>query len=131
MKFKILSMFVLMIMLTLVLVSCGKIDNISEDDVESDLTQIETLETKADGPSTNTVIIESGRFKPTDVEVRIGGTIEWNNAGNETYTVTLENGDFSKEMPPGASVTHTFEEEGIYPYFSLFQPEMRGSVIVK
>jgi plastocyanin len=136
MKFKILSIFVLVIMITLVLVSCGKVDDISEDNVEvssSDLAEDieEEVETESNSPSINTVIIENGQFKPTDVEVRVGGTIEWNNAGDETYTVTLENGDFSEELLPGASVTYTFNEGGIYPYFSMFQPEMHSLVIVE
>lgn len=133
MKFKIrhLLIFICIIILGTVLISCGKVDDVSEDIVENDLTQVETLETKADAPSTNTVIIEDGKFKPTDVEVRAGGTIEWNNVGDETCTVTLENGDFSEELPPGASVIYTFDGEGIYPYFSMFQPEMHGSVVVE
>ena len=129
MKYKIPLILVLVIMLGAVLISCGNQDIVSEG-FESDSTQIETVEVKSNSPSTNTVTIEDNRFKPTDVEVTVGGTIEWNNVGNETYTVTLENGDFNRELPPGASVTYTFDEEGIFPYFSMFQPEMRGSVIV-
>lgn len=68
-------------------------------------------------------------FDPARVEVRIGTTVNWRNAGDAPHTVT---GDFadSGALEPGAHFSWRFDEPGDFDYSCAFHPTMIGSIIV-
>ena len=116
---------VLLVMVSFLLVSCGD-SEVEEKQIEAD--EIPTM--KIVSGDTATVTISNGQFMPTDLEIKIGTTVTWNNADSEEHTVTFENGDFDEMLPVGASVSFVFEEAGMYGYFCQFEPGMRGLVVV-
>lgn len=69
-------------------------------------------------------------FLPTEIRVDAGSTVTWTNHDPFAHTATAEDGSFSVALQPGLSASHTFEEEGSFPYFCKLHPEMRGVVHV-
>ena len=78
----------------------------------------------------NQVVIENLKFMPTDLEVKVGDTVEWVNKDGKEHTVTFENGVIDEKLPLEGTVTYPFTEPGIFRYYCQFHPEMRGSIIV-
>lgn len=83
----------------------------NESDGDSDLSQEATVE------------ISDGAFDPLHVEIAPGGTVTWENGGDESYRIDSfqfhagsAGWDFNKTVEPGESVSHTFQEEGRYDF---------------
>ena len=74
----------------------------------------------------------SYRFEPAAITVPDGTTVTWTNHDNFTHNVRLlDDGGDLLELPPGASVTHTFEGIGEHRYDCSFHPnDMTGVVVV-
>ena len=78
-----------------------------------------------------TVTAENFAFKPTDVEVTVGTTVEWSNKDEVEHSITFDDGSFDELLPPGGMVTHTFTQAGAYSYHCTPHPGMQGKVIVR
>ena len=61
------------------------------------------------------IVLKSSRFMPRDVEVRVGDTVEWVNADDETYTFNLE-GITGARLPIGGRTEYQFNKAGVYSY---------------
>ena len=74
----------------------------------------------------------SYRFEPAAITVADGTTVTWTNHDNFTHNVRLlDDGGDILELPPGASVTHTFTGVGEHRYDCSFHPnDMSGVVVV-
>jgi plastocyanin len=74
----------------------------------------------------------SYKFEPSAITVADGTTVTWTNNDNFTHNVRLiDDGGELLELPPGASVTHTFTGVGEHRYDCSFHPnDMTGVVVV-
>jgi plastocyanin len=74
----------------------------------------------------------SYKFEPSAITVADGTTVTWTNNDNFTHNVRLiDDGGELLELPPGASVTHTFTGIGEHRYDCSFHPnDMTGVVVV-
>lgn len=79
-------------------------------------------------------------YDPPLVEITVGTTIRWTNHDTVAHTVTsgvsnglagTPDGVFdSGFMDAGATWVHTFETAGVFPYYCLPHPWMRGTLVV-
>jgi plastocyanin len=86
-----------------------------------------------DEASTTVVIDEAMCFQPEVVRVAPGTTVTWENPDTGIpHGVTGSNlvfGDYT-QLSEGTSVSHTFDEPGVFPYFCYLHPGMVGTIIV-
>ncbi len=83
-------------------------------------------------------IYDSG-FRPEEVTISKGGTVKWINRGSEDHTVQSDtfpqeagiDKKYSGRLAPGQSWEKTFNVEGFYNYYDLYNDELKGKVIVK
>lgn len=72
-------------------------------------------------------------FSPPKITVKVGvnNTVTWISRSTSYDTVTSVSNDFSSgPIPPGGSFSYTFTKPGVYEYFCVYHPWMRGEVIV-
>jgi len=76
-------------------------------------------------------------FMPYMVTVDVGGEVTWSNDDTAAHTVTAgsaedgPSGEFDSSLfMAGTTFSHTFEEEGEFPYFCMVHPWMEGIVTV-
>jgi len=81
-------------------------------------------------PMEVTVEIQDFTFMSQDVRVAVGGTVTWVNQDSQQHTATGEGTFDTGAIPPGESVTVTFDEAGAFPYVCSFHPFMTGTVTV-
>ena len=74
----------------------------------------------------------SYRFEPAAITVPVGTTVTWTNNDHFTHNVRLlDDGGDVLELPPGESVSFTFNGTGEHRYDCSFHPnDMKGVVIV-
>jgi len=79
-----------------------------------------------------TVAIEQCKFVPAVVRAEAGDAIQWQNNDPITHMVTGVAGSWgdSKPYEQGQSVSYTFSEPGVYPYFCELHPGMVGAIVV-
>jgi plastocyanin len=82
--------------------------------------------------ATTEVVMASACFTPTVARVGTGESVTFRNADPMVHAVTGAGGSFGDyaDIPPGGSVTHTFDEAGVFPYFCVLHPSMVGAVVV-
>lgn len=78
-----------------------------------------------------TVPIVDFTFKPAEVTVPVGTTVEWVQKDDSLHTVDFEDGEKSGDMEKGATYTRTFDKPGRYPYLCFYHPRMTGVVTVQ
>jgi plastocyanin len=77
------------------------------------------------------VEIQDFQFSPDTLEVSVGTTVTWTNAGQATHTVTADDGTFdSGELNPGDDFSFTFDEAGEFTYHCDIHPRMQGTIVV-
>jgi plastocyanin len=70
------------------------------------------------------VNIVDSRFRPREITISTGTTVEWTQNGSLPHTVTADDGAFdSGTLQRGDTFQHTFDEPGRYPYHC----ELHGS----
>ena len=70
-------------------------------------------------------------YAPRSVTIRAGETVAWKNTGDEAHTITSQDQLFdSRLLDPGKSFSYTFDTPGVYRYFCVPRPWMKGTVIV-
>lgn len=93
------------------------------------------------GKQSATVELEAQSFKPKTTSIGVGGTVTWENTTDTAHQVTshrYQTDAAEWEFPEspidaGASVKHTFEEAGLYQYYSITgggQYSMCGAILV-
>ena len=77
------------------------------------------------------VAIVGSIYGPNPLEIAPGTTVTWRNEDTTPHTTTdVDFGFDSGYMAQGDTWTRTFETPGTYPYFCVYHPRMRGTVIV-
>ncbi len=71
-------------------------------------------------------------FEPTVIRVNKGGAVTWTNNDEQVHTVTGAGGVFGNmnEIAADDSVSYTFADTGVFPYYCVFHPAMVGAVVV-
>ena len=79
-----------------------------------------------------TARIEDCAFQPSVTYIEPGDTVTWRNDDVLGHTVTGANGSWGDEtnLDKGDTVSFTFEEEGVFPYYCAYHPSMVGAVVV-
>ena len=79
-----------------------------------------------------TARIEDCAFQPSVTYIEAGAKVTWRNDDVLDHTVTGANGSWGDEtnLTEGDTVSYTFEEEGVFPYYCAYHPSMVGAVVV-
>ena len=88
--------------------------------------------TSGRGYKGSTLIIEECMFTPTVVYVDPGTTVNWVNKDPVPHTVSGASLQWGTEewVEKGDHVSHTFKNEGVFPYYCLLHPSMVAAVVV-
>jgi plastocyanin len=74
--------------------------------------------TQGPSGSAGVVNITNNKFEPSELTVKAGTTVTFNNTSNRTHTVTADDGSFdSGSLLGGAMFEFNFTEPGEYPYY--------------
>lgn len=84
-----------------------------------------SAERSTETPSPDAVVEMVGTsFEPRRLEVSTGDTVMWDNGSNYGHTVTsvqfhdsAQSWSFDEGAPGGETVTHTFDDSGVYEYY--------------
>ncbi|MBT4805229.1 hypothetical protein HON71_03585 [Candidatus Woesearchaeota archaeon] len=146
---KILTILAL-ISLAMLVVACATetVEETSEtvaEEVEESAAPVATT------PGVYQVAIENFKFKPTDLNIKVGERVEWINKDYSSYTqeiddlqeneedglqkgiahtVTFESMDSDIHLPVGGTATVTFTGAGTFKYFCQYHPSMQGTITV-
>ena len=92
-------------------------------------------------PRSYSVFYKAGVFSPTNLRIRIGDTVKFENSGliairiisdnNENGYIILPGLDSINEILPAESFSYTFSTSGIFGYYNYNKELERGVVIVK
>lgn len=81
------------------------------------------------------VIVRNFAFTPQEVRVAPGGKVTWVNcdaSDSPAHTSTADAGAWASPLlQPGATFTHTFADEGVFPYHCEPHPGMQATVRVE
>ena len=69
------------------------------------------------------------KFMPNNIEITLGDTVIWTNKDGIEHTVTFQN-EFDEKLPKGGIAQREFTKTGFYPYYSRYQPKVKGIVVV-
>jgi plastocyanin len=70
-------------------------------------------------------------YAPASISVPVDTTVVWKNTGRETHSVASQDQLFdSKLLDSGKSWSYSFDTPGVYRYFCVPHPWMKGTVIV-
>jgi len=71
-------------------------------------------------------------YAPTEISVKVGSTVVWNNTGAVAHTVTADDGQAfdSGTIDPKARFMFTPEAAGTYRYHCAFHPWMKATLVV-
>jgi len=85
------------------------------------------------GPTEHSVNIQNFAFIPSDITIKVGDTVTWNNIDSTPHTVTSDSGTElnSQTIMIGNSYSHTFSTAGNYSYHCSIHKTMKGEVIVQ
>lgn len=75
--------------------------------------------------------IEDFAFRPDPILIGVGDRVRWTNRGDETHTVTADDGSFDGEdVDPDKTYSTTFRQPGLFPYRCTRHSGMTGVVEV-
>lgn len=75
------------------------------------------------------VTIDKVAFAPTEIQAKVGDTIEWVNKDILAHTATVR-GDFDVMITAGKSGRLVLKKAGDIAYFCRFHPNMKGRIAV-
>ncbi len=93
----------------------------------------------AEGSSTPGCEANNECFVPASLTINVGDMVIWDNVDNAAHTIISgvlaeggPDGIFDSGLvSPGTEFSHTFDDEGTFPYFCLVHPWMSGEVVVE
>lgn len=94
--------------------------------------EVETPKVGELTPITHEVNIVNFAFSPTEIKIKVGDTVVWQNKDKVAHTVTSDDGIEmnSRFLNEGERYSHTFNTIGEFSYFCKPHPYMRGKIIV-
>jgi LPXTG-motif cell wall-anchored protein len=94
-------------------------------------TQTRTNKASARASATRTVAMRDIKFKPRNITIDPGDTVQWRNDDPERHNALGENGSFETPViAEGETSSHTFNRKGSYPYFCSLHAGMDGRITV-
>lgn len=80
-----------------------------------------------------TIHIVDGEFDPREVEIEVGGTVQWiNDDVNPHQLISLDIGELASPLlVTGQAWTFQFAAPGEVLYYDAFRATMKGTVIVR
>jgi LPXTG-motif cell wall-anchored protein len=94
-------------------------------------TQTRTKNASARASATRTVAMRDIKFKPRNITIDPGDTVQWRNDDPERHNALGENGSFETPViDKGETSSHTFNRKGSYPYFCSIHAGMEGRITV-
>lgn len=77
-------------------------------------------------------LIAECAFQPTVNYIEPGDKVTWTNKDVFDHTVTGAASSWGSDAPlsQGETVSYTFEDEGVFPYYCAYHPSMVGAVVV-
>jgi plastocyanin len=69
-------------------------------------------------------------FKPAEVTVHVGDTVEWDNADFVDHTATAKSGDWDVAIAAGRTGRVKINRPGTIAYYCRFHPTMTGTIKV-
>jgi LPXTG-motif cell wall-anchored protein len=94
-------------------------------------TQTRTKDRTARASATRTVAMRDIKFKPRNITIDPGDTVQWRNDDPERHNALGENGSFETPViDEGETSSHTFNRKGSYPYFCSLHAGMTGKITV-
>lgn len=82
--------------------------------------------------TTHTVVIESMKFSPSTLEIKLGDAVVWQNKDFFPHDVTAENNSFqSKTIPSQGSWKFVAKKRGQFSYLCSLHPMMKAVLVVK
>jgi plastocyanin len=90
-------------------------------------------ESTGGGAASQAVTVQNFAFKPADVTVAKGTTVEFTNEDSTSHTATSSSsGAFDTgTIKPGKTGSITLDEAGTFTYFCSFHPFMKGTITVE
>jgi plastocyanin len=80
-------------------------------------------------PATHVVTISDFTFKPDNLTIAVGDTVQFVNKDSVGHTATAKDGSFdSKNLDTGKSWSYTFTTAGTYPYICSVHPSMQATI---
>lgn len=76
------------------------------------------------------VTINSLAFSPSDIQAKVGDTIEWVNGDFVNHTATAKNGEWDVTIVAGKSAQVHLTHAGSFAYFCRIHPNMTGTIHV-
>jgi len=88
------------------------------------------MDVSGDGDDVD-VAIRKSLYLPSPLQVTVGTTVTWTNEDLLPHTSTATQGGFdSGYMAQGDRFSQTFDMPGEFPYYCVYHPRMRATVIV-
>ncbi|MCK5576723.1 MAG: cupredoxin family copper-binding protein [Dehalococcoidales bacterium] len=92
----------------------------------------QTTPTTTSTPTTPQIDIRDFSFQPMSITVPVGTTVTWTNRDSVEHTTTSDTSVWTSELLGlNESYSYTFNQPGVFPYFCVPHPFMRGAVIVE
>nr|WP_283949794.1 cupredoxin family copper-binding protein [Limobrevibacterium gyesilva] len=76
------------------------------------------------------VVIDKLVFSPTQVNAKVGDTIEWVNGDILAHTATVR-GDWDVMIAAKKSATLVLKKAGSFEYYCRFHPNMKGQIVIE
>jgi amicyanin len=83
-------------------------------------------------PSQVSVTIQSFKFSPSTLTIKVGSTVTWTNMDGAPHNIKSEDNTLdSPDLSRGQSWSFTFTNPGTYNYICGIHPSMKGSITVE
>jgi plastocyanin len=80
---------------------------------------------------THRIDMKGVAFAPAEITVRVGDTLEWNNADIAAHTATSKESGFDVNVLPGRKGTTVVKQAGTFSYTCRYHPTMKGQIVVE
>lgn len=80
---------------------------------------------------THRVEMKNVAYLPAEITVRVGDTLEWDNADIAAHTATSKEGGFDVNVLPGRKGTVVLNRPGTFAYTCRYHPNMKGQITVE
>ena len=80
---------------------------------------------------THRIDMKSVDFVPSQVTVRVGDTLEWDNSDIVAHTATSKEGGFDVNVLPKRKGSTLVKAPGTFSYICRYHPNMKGQVVVQ
>lgn len=80
--------------------------------------------------ATVNVSIESNKYNPREVKIKVGDTVHWTNNHDIRHTVSFSN-QTSDSINPGSTFDKVFSNVGSFGYYCNNDTVLSGNVIVE